>query len=87
MAVLSIGCILSIDEKEDCHIIRVDDCFLNIKTLIIKPPVNYGIKPGDCIVYTTDADGKRLLNLGIMNDVNAEVLTHLEIIKSKPVVK
>lgn len=87
MAVLSIGCVLSIDEKDDCFIVRLDNCFMNIKTLLIKPPVDYNIKPGDCIVYTTDPEGKRIINLVVMNDVNDEILTHLEILKAQPMQK
>lgn len=83
MGILSIGCVLSIDMKDDCHILKVDDGFLNVNTLIVKPPVDYKVKIGDCIVYTTDADNKRILHLGIVNDVNMEILTRLEIMKAE----
>lgn len=83
MGILSIGCVLSIDIKDDCQILKVDDGFLNVNTLVIKPPVYHKVKVGDCIVYTTDSDNKRIMHLGIINDVNMEILTQLEIMKAE----
>jgi hypothetical protein len=84
MGVLSVGCVISVDHKEDCKIVRLVDGYSVVRSLLIKPPYVEQIQIGDSLVYTTDSDVKRILSLGIQNNVNEEILTLLEILKSKP---
>jgi hypothetical protein len=64
MAFLSVGCVIAIDTREDCAILKIEDGLLNIKTLILRFPCNALPKMGDCIAYTTSTDERRVLEFG-----------------------
>lgn len=65
MAYFSVGTVLSADQREDCYMLRIDDGLFRTRSLVLKPP--YTIVPcrGDCIVYTTDNDNRRILEIGM----------------------
>lgn len=65
MAVLKVGCVLSVDKREDCILFRIDDGFLNVRNCILKLPYNNSVpKIGDGVVYTLDSDEKRIIDIG-----------------------
>lgn len=76
MAFLSIGCVVAADQRDDCILLRIDDGMFNnaFKTLTLKPSSKAAPRIGDCIVYTTDKEERRIVEFGsncsLMNLLN-----------------